>query len=95
MRPYRTVEYKNSLVGNKLNTCDSDLKHLNGKKVKKVIRELTDKEYDRELLDDSDKNEFGKSRYELNCMYEVQIGKEVIQVYEDEINPEYKGDFEE
>lgn len=60
-----------------------------------MIRELTEIEYDRELIDDSSKNENGQSRYELSCMYEIQIGKETIQVFEDEINPEYVGDFEQ
>ena len=64
-------------------------------KVEKVIKELTEKDYDRELLDDTDRNEDGKRRYEINCMYEVKLQNgEIINAYEDEINPNYCGDYE-
>lgn len=54
------------------------------------------KEYDRELVDESDKNMDGKYRYEINCMYEIELENgEIINVYEDEINPDYKGDYTE
>lgn len=60
-----------------------------------VIKELTEKEYDRELIDDSDKNEQGKYRYLINTMYEVRLENDVIiQVFEDEINPDYCGSWE-
>lgn len=49
----------------------------------------------RELLDDTDRNEDGKRRYEINCMYEVKLQNgEIINAYEDEINPNYCGDYE-
>ena len=95
MREYKTDAYKKSLEGSIFHTTDSELKELDGLKVKKVIRELSDNEYDRELIDDSDKNEAGKYRYLINCMYEIELenGK-IIQVFEDEINQEYSGDWE-
>lgn len=66
-----------------------------GMSVEKVIKEPTEKDYDRELLDDTDRNEDGKRRYEVNCMYEVKLQNgEIINVYEDEINPNYCGDYE-
>lgn len=38
----------------------------------------------------------GKYRYEINCMYEIELENgEIINVYEDEINPDYKGDYTE
>lgn len=95
MRAYRTDEYLKNLEGNIFHTSSEEFKKLDGKKVKKVIRELTDQDYDRELIDTSDVNENGNPRYEINCMYEVKIGKKIIAVYEDEINPEYAGDFVE
>ena len=97
MRTYRTEEYKKNLEGNIFrDSTSNDYKDCDGLKVKRVIRELTDKDYDRELIDDSDKNTDGKSRYEINCMYEVEIENgRIIQVFEDEINPDYRGDFEE
>ena len=68
------------------NRCDNNCK---------VIKELTEKDYDRELLDDTDRNEDGKRRYEINCMYEVKLQNgEIINAYEDEINPNYCGDDE-
>ena len=96
MRAYRTEEYKKNLEGNIFhNSSSCDYKDCDGLKVKRIIRELTDKDYDRELIDDSDKNADGKSRYEINCMYEVEIENgRIIQVFEDEINPDYCGDFE-
>ena len=67
-----------------------------GLTVRKILRELTEKEYDRELVDESDKNMDGKYRYEINCMYEIELENgEIINVYEDEINPDYKGDYTE
>lgn len=55
-------------------------------RVEKVIKELTEKDYDRELLDDTDRNEDGKRRYEINCMYEVKLQNgEIINAYEDEL----------
>ena len=75
--------------------CD-DLAIYTGLKVRKILRELTEKEYDRELVDESDKNIDGKYRYEINCMYEIELENgEIINVYEDEINPDYKGDYTE
>lgn len=62
--------------------------------MKKVIRELTESEYDREELS-SDVNEYGERRYLINCMYMVELSDgAVIPVYEDEISPEYCGDHE-
>ena len=76
-------------------SSDSDLKKYDGMRVEKVIKELTEKDYDRELLDDTDRNEDGKRRYEINCMYEVKLQNgEIINAYEDEINPNYCGDYE-
>ena len=69
MREYRTESYKKKLAGNKFFSSDSDLKKYDGMRVEKVIKELTEKDYDRELLDDTDRNEDGKRRYEINCMY--------------------------
>lgn len=95
MRAYMTDEYKNRLIGKTLLSTDSDLKPYNGLKVIEVIKELTEKEYDRELIDDSDKNEQGKYRYLINTMYEVRLENDVIiQVFEDEINPDYRGSWE-
>ena len=75
--------------------CD-DLAIYTGLTVRKILRELTEKEYDRELVDESDKNMDGKYRYEINCMYEIELENgEIINVYEDEINPDYKGDYTE
>lgn len=95
MRLYMSDEYKRSLVGKTLSTTDSEFKKYNGLKVTEVIRELTNEEYDRELIDDSNKNEQGKCRYLINTMYEIRLeNNEVIQVFEDEINPDYKGSWE-
>lgn len=95
MRQYRTEEYKESLIGNTFNTTDTELEKYNGLKVKRIIHELTDEEYERELLDDGDINSNGKRRYEMNCMYEVQLeNDEIINVFEDEINLNYFGDYE-
>ena len=65
MREYRTESYKKKLAGNKFFSSDSDLKKYDGMRVEKVIKELTEKDYDRELLDDTDRNEDGKRRYEM------------------------------
>ena len=87
MREYRTESYKKKLAGNKFFSSDSDLKKYDGMRVEKVIKELTEKDYDRELLDDTDRNEDG--------MYEVKLQNgEIINAYEDEINPNYCGDYE-
>lgn len=95
MRQYRTEEYKESLIGNTFNTTDTELEKYNGLKVKRIICELNDKEYERELLDDGDRNSSGKRRYEMNCMYDVQLENDkIITVFEDEINPNYNGDYE-
>ena len=92
MRVYMSKEYMNNLVGKTFTSSDSELKQYDGLKVVEVIRELTEKDYDRELIDDTDKNENGESRYLINTMYEVRLeNNEVIVVYEDEINPDYAG----
>lgn len=94
MRKYMNDEYKQNLVGKTLLSTDSELKKYNGLRVAEVIRELTEKEYDRELIDDSDKNEQGKYRYLINTMYEVKLeNNKTIQVFEDEINPDYTGSW--
>lgn len=47
MRPYRTKKYMDNLAGNKfISSCD-DLAIYTGLKVRKILRELTEKEYDR------------------------------------------------
>ena len=95
MRGYRTKEYMDKLVGNVFRSKSDDLKAFSGLKVKKIIRELTEKDYDRELVDKTDKDESGNCRYEINCMYEIELENgEIINVYEDEVNPEYHGDYE-
>lgn len=95
MREYMTEEYKKNLIGNTFQSSDSEFKQCNGLKVIDVIRELTEEDYDRELIDDTDKNEKGESRYLINTMYKVRLkNNEVITVYEDEINPEYTGSWE-
>lgn len=95
MRPYRTEEYKRKLIGNTFRDSGSDYKQHDGKKVQEIIRELTDKDYDRDELS-TDTNGYRKHRYMVNCMYAVKLEDgAVIPVYEDEINPEYCGDFEE
>ena len=96
MREYRTKEYKEKIVGNIFhNSASADYKDCDGCQVVRVIRELSSPDYDRELIDESSRNENGEYRYEMNCMYEVELDNgRVILVYEDEINPEYKGDFE-
>lgn len=96
MRKYMTEEYKKSLVGNTFTSSDSDLKQYNGLKVVEVLKELTEEDYDRELIDDSNKNEKGESRYLINTMYSVRLeNNQIIQIYEDEINPDYAGSWEE
>lgn len=65
-------------------------------KVIEIIRELTEKDYDRELIDDTDRNKIGKLRYLINTMYEIRLeNNEVIAVYEDEINPDYVGSWKQ
>lgn len=94
MRKYMSKEYMNSLIGKTFASSDSELKQYDGLKVIEVIRELTEKDYDRELIDDTDKNEKGESRYLINTMYEIRLeNNEVITVYEDEINPDYTGSW--
>ena len=94
MRVYMSKEYMNNLVGKTFTSSDSELKQYDGLKVVEVIRELTEKDYDRELADDTDKNEKGESRYLINTMYEIRLeNNEVITVYEDEINPDYTGSW--
>lgn len=95
MRTYMSKEYMEKLIGNVFHSSDSDLNKFDGLHVVEVIRELTEKEYDRELIDDTDKNEIGESRYLINTMYEVRLeNDEVVTVYEDEINPDYTGSWE-
>ena len=94
MRVYMSKEYMNNLVGKIFTSSDSELKQYDGLKVIEVIRELTEKDYDRELIDNTDKNEKGESRYLINTMYEIRLeNNEVITVYEDEINPDYTGSW--
>lgn len=94
MRDYRTDEYKKNLIGMTFYDSGNDYTEHNGTKVKKVIRELTENEYDRESLSD-DTNEQGKRRYLINCMYVIELSDgATIPVYEDEINPNYCGDYE-
>lgn len=94
MRTYMTKEYMDDLLGKTFTSRDSELKQYDGLKVIEVIRELTEKDYDRELIDNTDKNEKGESRYLINTMYEVRLeNNEVITVYEDEINPDYTGSW--
>lgn len=94
MRAYRTDDYKKSLIGMEFHDSGSDYAEHNGTKVKKVVHELTKNEYDREELS-NDTNEFGKRRYLINCMYIVELSDgATIPVYEDEINPNYCGDYE-
>lgn len=93
-RKYMSNEYMNSLIGKTFTSSDSELKQYDGLKVVEVIRELTEKDYDRELIDDTDKNEKGELRYLINTMYEIRLeNNEVITVYEDEINPDYTGSW--
>ena len=50
MRPYRTKKYMDNLAGNKfISSCD-DLAIYTGLKVRKILRELTEKEYDKECI---------------------------------------------
>ena len=94
MRVYMSKEYMNNLVGKTFTSSDSELKQYDGLKIVEVIRELTEKDYDRELVDDTDKNEKGESRYLINTMYEIRLeNNEIITVYEDEINPDYTGSW--
>ena len=94
MREYMTNEYKKNLEGKTFTSSDSELKQYDGLKVIEVVRELTEKDYDRELIDDTDKNENGEVRYLINTMYEIRLeNNEVIAVYEDEINPDYEGSW--
>lgn len=95
MRAYMSEEYKRKLIGNTFVSKAGDLESFSGLKVVEVIRELTEKDYDRELVDDTDKNENSELRYEINTMYQVRLeNDEVVCVYEDEINPEYTGSWE-
>lgn len=94
MRVYMTDEYKKSLVGNTFTSSCGDLKQYDGLRVVEIIRELTEKDYDRELVDNTDKNENSESRYFINTMYEIRLeNNEVITVYENEINPDYTGSW--
>lgn len=94
MRVYMTNEYKKSLEGKIFTSSDGELKQYDGLKVIEVVRELTEKDYDRELIDYTDKNEKGELRYLINTMYEVRLeNNEVITVYEDEINSDYAGSW--
>ena len=94
MRVYMSKEYMNNLVGKIFTSSDSELKQYDGLKVVEVIRELTEKDYDRELIDNTDKNEKGESRYLINTMYEIRLeNNEVITVYEDERNLDYTGSW--
>ena len=94
MRVYMSKEYMNNLVGKTFTSSDSELKQYDGLKVVEVIRELTEKDYDRELVDDTKKKKKGESRYLINTMYEIRLeNNEVITVYEDEINPDYTGSW--
>ena len=94
MRTYMSKEYTNNLIGKTFTSSDSELKQYDGLKVVEVIRELTEKDYDRELIDDINKNEKGELRYQINTMYEIRLeNNEVIIVYEDEINPDYTGSW--
>lgn len=94
MREYMTKEYMNNLIGKKFVSSDGELKQYDGLKVVEVIRELSDKDYDRELIDETNKNEKGESRYLINTMYEVRLENDkIITVYEDEINTDYCGSW--
>ena len=94
MRVYMSKEYMNNLVGKTFTSSDSELKQYDGLKVVEVIRELTEKDYDRELIDNTKKKKKGELRYLINTMYEVRLeNNEVITVYEDEINPDYTGSW--
>lgn len=94
MRAYMTDEYKNKLVGNTFTSSDGDFKQFDGLKVVEIIEELTGVDYDRELIDETDKNENGESRYLINTMYKVRLeNNETLHVYEDEINPDYCGSW--
>lgn len=95
MRAYMTKEYMNHLTGNTLVSTASDLKIYNGLKVIEILRELTEDEYDRELVDDTDRNENGEFRYLINTMYQIRLENDkIVTVFEDEINPEYTGSWE-
>ena len=94
MRVYMTRDYMDNLVGKKFVSSDGDLKKFDGLKVTEIIRELTEKDYDRELIDETDTNEKGEPRYLINTMYEARLeNDEVVSVYEDEINPDYAGSW--
>lgn len=72
----------NKLVGNVFRSKSDDLKVFSGLKVKKIIRELNEKDYDWELVDKTDKDESGNCRYKINCMYEIELENgEIINVY--------------
>lgn len=60
MRAYMTNEYKQNLIGNTFISSDSSEKEYDGLKVAEIIRELTEKDYDRELIDETDKNKKGE-----------------------------------
>ena len=94
MRTYMTKEYMDDLLGKTFTSRDSELKQYDGLKVIEVVKELTEKDYDRELVDYTDKNEKGQMRYQINTMYKVRLENNVvITVYEDEINPDYTGSW--
>lgn len=94
MRTYMTKEYMDDLLGKTFTSRDSELKQYDGLKVIEVVKELTEKDYDRELVDYTDKNEKGQMRYQINTMYKVRLENNVvITVYEDEINPDYAGSW--
>lgn len=94
MRPYMNNEYLKNLIGGIFKTNESTLQKYNGLKVSEIIKELTEQEYDRELIDDTDKNEKGEYRYLINTMYKIKLeNNEIITVFEDEINPNYHGSW--
>lgn len=97
MRPYRTKKYMDNLAGNKFISSCNDLAIYTGLKVRNEYSVTYQKKSTTgNLLTESDKNIDGKYRYEINCMYEIELENgEIINVYEDEINPDYKGDYTE
>lgn len=96
MRIYMTEEYKDNLVGKVFNSSDSDLKAYDGLKVSAILKELTETDYDREVVDETYMNEKGQFRYLINTMYLIKLENGVvINVYEDEINPDYCGSWTE
>ena len=77
MRAYMTNEYKQNLIGNTFISSDSSEKEYDGLKVVEIIRELTEKDYDRELIDGTDKNKKGEAGIlSIPCMkYALKITK--------------------